>query len=147
MFDKLNYIELSGEKYPYKCDLFLLEKIQEEYKDLSAYENMLTGFTPQRDDNGEIVRNEAGLMVGTYETPNIGFLKEALYNMISEGIEIAKEEGEEYELIDKDSILRKVDMSPRELSELLHEEFSRCFVRKNPKTTQGKTEKKETEKK
>ena len=146
MFDKLNYIELSGEKYPYKCDLFLLEKIQEEYEDLSEYENMLMGFSPKRDDDGGIVRNEKGLMVGTYEIPNISLLKEALYDMISEGIEIAKEEGKEYPPIHKDRILRKVDMSPKELSELLHEEFSRCFARKNQKTTQGETEKKATEK-
>lgn len=145
MFDTLKYIDLSGTKYPYKCDLFLLEKIQEEYKDLTEYENMLTGFIPNLDEDGEIVRNEEGLMIGRYGAPNLGFLREALYDMIAEGIEIAREKGEEYELPDKEHILRKVDMSPRELGEALHKEFLRCFERKNPKTTQGET-KKTTEK-
>ena len=28
MFEKTNYIELSGEKYPIKCDILVLERIQ-----------------------------------------------------------------------------------------------------------------------
>ena len=55
MFEKVNYIELSGDKYPLKCDILVLEKIQEEYGDLTEFENNLTGFVPKRDEEGEIV--------------------------------------------------------------------------------------------
>ena len=51
MFEKTNYIELSGEKYPIKCDILVLERIQDKYEDLSEFENGLNGFTPAVDDH------------------------------------------------------------------------------------------------
>ena len=38
MFESLKYIELSGEKFPIKCDMVVLEKIQEEYGNLDLFE-------------------------------------------------------------------------------------------------------------
>ncbi len=138
MFEKLNYIELSGERYPIKCDLLVLERIQDYYGDLSEYENKLTGFIPDRDEAGEYVRNEEGMLVGTRKTPEIKILKNSLKWMIEEGVEIAKDAGEEYGEINETAIMRKVDVSPGELGRILHEEFNRCFQRKNGQTTQGK---------
>lgn len=139
MFEKLNYIELSGESYPIKCDLLVLEKIQDEYGDLSDFENKLTGFVPDIDEYGEYVQNEEGLLVGKRKTPEIKILRKMLIWMIEEGMEI---EGEKNELSEKE-IMRKADMSPGELGQILHEEFNRCFQRKNGQTTQGNP--KETE--
>lgn len=139
MFEKLNHIELSGESYPIKCDLLVLEKIQDEYGDLSDFENKLTGFVPDIDEYGEYVRNEEGLFVGKRKTPEIKILRKVLIWMIEEGMEI---EGEKNELSEKE-IMRKADMSPGELGQILHEEFNRCFQRKNGQTTQGNP--KETE--
>lgn len=139
MFEKLNHIELSGESYPIKCDLLVLEKIQDEYGDLSDFENKLTGFVPDIDEYGEYVRNEEGLLVGKRKTPEIKILRKMLIWMIEEGMEI---EGEKNELSEKE-IMRKADMSPGELGQILHEEFNRCFQRKNGQTTQGNP--KETE--
>lgn len=136
MFDKLNYIELSGEKFPIKCDLLVLEKVQEEYNDLTDFEFKLTGFVPERDEDGEYVRSEEGLILGNRKTPEIKFLKEVLIWMIEEGVEIEKEAGGEGRKIDENEIMRKVDMSPAELGETLHEEFNRCFARKNVQTAQ-----------
>ena len=139
MVEKLNHIELSGESYPIKCDLLVLEKIQDEYGDLSDFENKLTGFVPDIDEYGEYVRNEEGLLVGKRKTPEIKILRKMLIWMIEEGMEI---EGEKNELREKE-IMRKADMSPGELGQILHEEFNRCFQRKNGQTTQGNP--KETE--
>ena len=58
MFEKIKYIELSGEEFPIKCDILVLEKIQDKYEDLSEFENKLNGFTPAVDENGEYKRNE-----------------------------------------------------------------------------------------
>lgn len=88
MFEKVNYIELSGDKYPLKCDILVLEKIQEEYGDLTEFENNLTGFVPKRDEEGEIVRNEEGFMVGAYGIPDAKTLRKALMWMVQEGLEI-----------------------------------------------------------
>lgn len=136
MFEKVNYIELSGDKYPLKCDILVLEKIQEEYGDLTEFENNLTGFVPKRDEEGEIVRNEEGFMVGVYGIPDAKTLRKALMWMVQEGLEI---EGTHMEITEVD-IARKVDMSPVELGHVLRDEFSKCFKRKNGETTQRETE-------
>lgn len=143
MFDKMNYIELSGEKYPIKCDLLVLEKIQEKYKDLSEFENKLNGFTPGIGKDGKYTRNKEGRLMGIYGEPEIAVLKDTLEWMVMEGLEIEREEGKEQRLITNINLLRKVDMSPKELSEALHAEFARCFKRKNPKTTQREEMKEE----
>ena len=142
MFDKLNYIELSGKKYALKCDMLVLEKIQEKYEDLIKYENKLSGFVPGIDENGEYTRNEEGKLVGTYEEPNIRVLNDSLCWMVQEGLDIEREEGKEVEEISDKNLLRMVDLTPRELSKILHNEFFRCFERKNGKTTQREKEKK-----
>lgn len=136
MFEKVNYIELSGDKYPLKCDILVLEKIQEEYGDLTEFENNLTGFVPKRDEEGELVRNEEGFMVGVYGIPDAKTLRKALMWMVQEGLEI---EGTKMEITEVD-IARKVDMSPVELGHVLRDEFSKCFKRKNGETTQRETE-------
>ncbi len=41
MFEELKYIELSGEKYPVKCDMVVLEKIQDEFGSLDKYESFV----------------------------------------------------------------------------------------------------------
>lgn len=136
MFERVNYIELSGDKYPLKCDILVLEKIQEEYGDLTEFENNLTGFVPKRDEEGELVRNEEGFMVGVYGIPDAKTLRKALMWMVQEGLEI---EGIKMEITEVD-IARKVDMSPVELGHVLRDEFSKCFKRKNGETTQRETE-------
>ena len=143
MFEKIKYIELSGEKYPIKCDIFILERIQDKYEDLSEFENRLNGFTPAVDENGEYKRNEEGRLVGFYGEPKMEALRDALIWMVQEGIEIEQENGKDIQEVSGKALIRKVDMSPKELAEILHEEFARCFRRKNQKTTQReKTEKK-----
>lgn len=136
MFETTNTIVLSGEEYPMKCDMLVLEKIQEEYGDLVAFENKLSGFFPKLDENGNEVRNEDGFMIGTYGMPDIRTVNKALIWFVQEGMEIAKEEGKEERELSDESILRKADMHPGSLGKLLRKEFSRCFERKNEQTTQ-----------
>ena len=64
MFDKLNYIELSGELYPIKCDMLVLERIQDKYNDISEFENGITGFQPKIGEDGLPERTEEGLIIG-----------------------------------------------------------------------------------
>lgn len=136
MFDKLRYIELSGTSYPFKCDMFVLERIQEEYGDLGDFENRLSGFIPSKDENGKPKRNKEGYILGTYGIPDIKTVNKALYWMVSEGLEIeADEQSKEHRAVDEKFLVRQVDISPKELGQLLQEEFARCFERKNEKTT------------
>ena len=140
MFEKLNYIELSGVKYPFKCDRLVLERIQDKYSDLSEFENKLSGFVPGVDEDGEYTRNDKGRIIGYYGEPNMEALGDFLIWTIEEGIEIEREEhGTETEFPERKKLIRSVDLAPRELMEILRKEFSRCFERKNGKTTQTKS--------
>ena len=137
MFEKVSYIELSGRKYPIKCDILVLEKIQNEFGDLSKFENSLSGFVPEVDEAGEYKRNEKGFLIGIYKTPDIRILNKALCWMVQEGMEIeAEEKNEKAETFNGKKLLRGVDIPPSELGKRLHTEFSRCFERKNGATTQ-----------
>lgn len=136
MFEGLNHIELSGKTYPIKCDLLVLEKIQEEYGDLSDFENKLSGFAPAQNEDGTPKRNEEGYIVGTYGMPNIKVVNQALCWMVQEGMEIeAEENGDKVKKMSDKTILRSVDMRPEELGRLLQKEFAHCFERKNAETT------------
>ena len=95
------------------------------------------------DENGEYKRNEEGRLVGFYGEPKMEALRDALEWMVEEGIEIEQENGKDIQKASGKALIRKADMTPKELAEILHEEFARCFRRKNQKTTQReKTEKK-----
>ena len=140
MFEKMNYIELSGVKYPFKCDMLVLERIQDKYKDLAEFENKLSGFIPGVDEDGEYTRNDEGRIIGYYGEPNMEALGDFLAWTIEEGIEIEREEsGAEMEIPERKKLIRSVDLAPRELMEILRKEFSRCFERKNGETTQTKS--------
>lgn len=133
MFEKTGKIVLSGEDYPIKCDILVLEKIQEKYGDLAGFEGKIRKFIPDRDKDGKMIQNKEGLYVGHYEYPNIPALLDFLYWSVQEGMEI---EGKEEE-INRNSLVRMVDMTLLELAEILHEEYLRAFERKNMKTMQN----------
>ena len=60
MFEELKYIELSGENYPVKCDMVVLEKIQNEFGSLDKFETKNYPWVPILDAEGEKVRDEDG---------------------------------------------------------------------------------------
>lgn len=63
-------------------------------------------------------------------------VNKALCWMVQEGLEIeAEESGKDKRCIDDKTLLRLVEISPRELGKMLQEEFARCFERKNDQTT------------
>lgn len=137
MFEGLNYVELSGEKYPIKCDLLVLEAIQEKFGSIDKFEDGIMPWEPKLDKNGEPVMKD-GEKVMQGKIPDMKALNEGLYLMAKEGEAIRAEEvGEAPKDIIREKIARKVDMSPRILAQLLHDEFYRCFYIKNGKTTQN----------
>ena len=126
MFDKLGYIELSGEKYPIKCDMLVLEQIQDKYTDLSDFENRISGFKPNITEDGTPETTEEGLIKGVSGPPDMKALQDGLIWMIREGIDIEKEENEkDYpELTDK-QLIRRIDIQPKELGRIMKEEYNR----------------------
>ena len=143
MFETLNRITLSGVELPIKCDLIVLEKIQDRYESITDFENLIYKFTPQLDEKGNPVIQD-GAMIGTVATPpNLRALGDGLVWMVQEGLAIARDEGEDFPTYSAEQLKRMVDMPPYALSELVHGEFLAAFERKNsttPQTRAGETE-------
>lgn len=132
MFEKPNTITLSGEEFPIKCDIVVLEKIQDVYGSIMTFEKQIYTFVPQLDDKGDIVVDEDGMMIGNVVTPaSITALLNALKWMVDEGCEILKDLGEPVPEYTPEKLKRMVDMPPYQLSEIVHDEFTKCFERKN----------------
>lgn len=147
MFERLHTIILSGEKYPIKCDLLVLEKIQEEFGSINAFEEGLITWEPVLDENGEEVQQEDGTIKCRGRLPDIKVLNAALYFMVGEGEVIqAAEEGRAPRTMEKAEIIRKVDIQPQKLANQLHDEFYRCFYIKNGKATQNQERAEQTKK-
>ena len=118
--------------------MLVLEKIQEDYGDISEFENKLIGFEPIYNEDGSAKTNENGKSIGKSTLPDIKTVHYGLREFIKEGIECSAQETKYSE---KD-LIRMVDISIGELSDLLHEEFMRCFKRKNQNPTQKETKEK-----
>ena len=137
--DKLSYITLSGEKYPMRCGMEVLEIVQDKYGSIEEFENRLMPFERKKDENGEDVLNEEGVPIGRYVIPKISDLGDALHLMVTAGLEMEADlSGKETESVTRKELLQKADMPPTVLGEILHAEMMRCFRRKNGTATQEK---------
>ena len=106
-------------------------EIQEKYGTVREFEKALVGLEEKRDENGDLILNEDGMPVYIKKEPSIKAINFALPLMINEGLEIeAEKKKEAFEPVKEKTLLRKIDQNYFELSKLLHQEFSRCFVTK-----------------
>ena len=125
---ELNRIEIDGVKYPIYCDLNVLELIQDNFTSINKFERDILGLTPLLDENGEIKRNEEGLILNSQGEPKIRAIVFGLYLMIKEGQRIdTRQTGKEWEELTIDDIRELCKVPFMELSEKLHAEFNRCF--------------------
>ena len=124
MFEELSRIRLSGKDYPIKCDLYVLEKLQDEFGDIGEFEKKLVGLQEEKK-----------------KLPDLKAVNSGLYWMVREGLEIeAEEKGEQAKIPKKETIIRMVDEPFLIVANKLHTEFAKCLVSKNLQTTQGETE-------
>lgn len=141
MFEGLNHITLSGEEYPVKCDLVVLESIQEEFGTIGEFEEKLMPWTPKLDKDGKEVKSKNGKIIYVSRFPDIKAVNAALYHMVKEGEEIeADNEKRKPREICRKELIRKADLTPVDLADQLHDEFLRCMKVKNEKTTLNQTE-------
>ncbi|MEZ3435739.1 MAG: hypothetical protein K1W34_14185 [Lachnospiraceae bacterium] len=141
MFEELKNIILSGESYPIKCDLVVLEKIQEEFGSISEFESLLIPWEPKLDEEGKEVRGKEGKTLFQARFPSIKAVNSALYLMVKEGEEIIAEcENRAPKVLSRNQIARRCDLTPLDIADQLHDEFLRCLRVKNGETTQNQTE-------
>lgn len=109
---ELKYIELSGKQLPIRCSNFVLEQIQNKYKSLTVFEDLI--FGKKGDERVEV---------------NIGALNDLLVWCVKDGLEleaILKNKPAE-ELTDK-QIIFMIDKSPYTLQVELVNEFISAFA-------------------
>lgn len=136
---EIHYIEFSGQKYPYIIDLNVLEKIQEKYRSIQVFEQLVYGFRPILDKDGKQKENEKGEKIYQKVEPNMAAINFILPEMINEGLAIeAERAGKEFTEVDPLLIMADCDINFNELSEIIHEEFERRFVSKKSKHSESR---------
>lgn len=126
MIEKLTYIQLGSEEYPIKCDLAVLEAIQNEYGSIHKFELKLVGREPKEEK--KLVKVE----------PSIRAIRFVLPLMINEGIDIENmQTGKKRKHItESDLKVLCTDINVFDMANELHDEFIKCFETKNQKSTQ-----------
>ena len=128
--EKLNRIIIGDKTYPYKIDLNVLEHIQDQYDTIHQFERELVGLRFKKDENGkQMYKDGVPLMIKT--EPSIKAIKTVLTASINEGLAIeADEENRSYEKVTEEFVIRECTIPYFVLSDMLHEEFRRCFATK-----------------
>lgn len=129
MFEKMHTIELSGETFPIKCDMLVLEQLQEIYGDLGKFEDRLLNLVTEKDEDGNDIIDKNGNKQYKSAMPDPKAVNDGLCLMVEEGMEI---EGKDP--IERKMLLRKNDKTLFELAEIVHKEFMECFKSKKSKT-------------
>ena len=107
---------------PYKCDLYVLEKIQEKYGTVLDFERQLIGkkIVQEKDENGDLIEKEV------FTEPSISAVNFALPLMVKEGLEIEQISGD-YPFKTDRQILSAATRNYRYIAYDLHNEFANCF--------------------
>jgi len=127
---KMERIEIDGTSYPIRCDMNVLEEIQDERGiSISQFEREMIGAVILRDSEGKPQINEDMTLKLVKGNPKIKTLMMALELFINEGLAIeAEESGKALKQVTEREMRIKCDMSPEELSRILHDEFARCVA-------------------
>ncbi len=153
MFEGLSHITIAGTNYPIRCDLYVLECIQDKYGAIEKFEEgiryrkAVDGMVPKLNEDETPVLDENGKQVMVpgktweYKDPDMKMLNYGLELMINEGIDVQNEESDEkMNHVTARELARKMDQNVFEISAILQSEYVRCFRVKNQQTTQRNQE-------
>lgn len=132
--EELTMFEMNEEKYAIKCDLVVLEKIQDKEGDLLVAEDKLRGFKPRVDSDGVIDRT-----IGNWTVPDISLVTNSLFWMLEEGRAIT--EGD-YDIPSVDDLKRQDEYTATELALIVWQEFENCIGGRKKKKAKAQAQKK-----
>lgn len=120
---KMERILIGERTYPIKIDLNVLESIQDQYGAVNLFEMDLLGLKVQEGEDGQdIIR---------VTEPSVRAIRMVLPLMINEGLAIeAAETGRPYDPVSEQEIIQKCSIPYTVLSKIIHDEFKRCFGKK-----------------
>lgn len=122
---EMNKFSFRGDSFPLRCDLLVLEKIQERVGDIMDAENEIRGFKPRVDSDGVI-----DTTVGRWTIPNISLVTQSLVWMMEEAREITNGQ---YAIPSVKDLKQQTDYTIGELATIVYKEFSLCIAGKKKK--------------
>lgn len=123
--------EFRGDSFPLRCDLLVLEKIQERVGDIMDAENEIRGFKPRVDSDGVV-----DTTTGRWTIPNIGLVVQSLIWMMEEARSITNGQ---YQIPSVQDLKQQDDYTIGELATIVYKEFSSCIAGKKKKKTRRKS--------
>lgn len=129
---EISRIQLSKTlEVPFRCDLYVLNAIQNQYGTIEAFERELVGMYPK--EGSDSAAEDAYEM----REPSIKALLFALPMMVREGFRAEKEEnGRDIPDMNDMQLVLNIRRDYRLIADDIHEELRRCFgvkKKKNPK--------------
>lgn len=135
--ETMTKFEFRGDSFPIRCDLLVLEKIQERVGDIMDAENMIRGFKPRVDSDGVV-----DTTTGRWTIPDISLVTQSLVWMMEEAREITNGQ---YAIPSVKDLKQQDDYTIGELATIVYKEFSSCIAGKKKKKTRNKKSKTDTE--
>lgn len=127
---EMTKFEFRGDSFPIRCDLLVLEKIQERVGDIMDAENMIRGFKPRVDSDGVV-----DTTVGRWTIPSIGLVTQSLVWMMEEARAVTNGQ---YSIPSVQDLKQQDDYTINELATIVYREFSACIAGKKKKKTRSK---------
>lgn len=119
-----------GDSFPIRCDLLVLEKIQERVGDIMDAENEIRGFKPRVDSDGVI-----DTTTGRWTIPSIGLVTQALVWMMEEARAVTNGQYSIPSVID---LKQQDEYTIGELATIVYKEFSSCIAGKKKRKNNRK---------
>lgn len=126
-----------GDSFPLRCDLLVLEKIQDKVGDIQIAEYEIKGFKPRVDADGVMDTS-----TGRWTIPNISLVIQSLIWMMEEAKNITNGQ---YQIPTVTDLKQQDDYTISELSLIVYKEFSACIAGKKKKKNQQKRSKRKTD--
>ena len=126
-----------GDSFPIRCDLLVLEKIQDKVGDIMDAENEIRGFKPRVDSDGVV-----DTTTGRWTIPSIGLVTQSLVWMMEEAREITNGQ---YGIPSVKDLKQQGDYTISELATIVYKEFSSCIAGKKKKKNRNTKKKTGTE--
>lgn len=127
---EMNKFSFRGDSFPIRCDLLVLEKIQERVGDIIDAENAIRGFKPRIDSDGVI-----DTTVGRWTIPDISLVTQSLVWMMEEAREITNGQ---YSIPTVKDLKQQDEYTISQLATIVYTEFSACIAGKKKKKTARK---------
>lgn len=119
-----------GDSFPLRCDLLVLEKIQDKVGDIMDAENEIRGFKPRVDSDGVV-----DTTTGRWTIPNIGLVVQSLIWMMEEARSITNGQ---YQIPSVQDLKQQDDYTINELATIVYKEFSSCIAGKKKRKNNRK---------